>query len=53
MNLILIVSLNEEGPNTFEVYRKLNPVDIIARNSVIAVEYNYAPWPRYGGNILW
>lgn len=50
MELLLAVLTNSDG--SFKVYRKISlPVELT--NSVITVDYNYTPWPRYNGNLLW
>jgi len=37
----------------FQVERRwYNPNQDI-ENAVIVVDYDYTPWPRYNGNLLW
>jgi len=39
--------------NTFEVDSRLVSPEQSLRDSVLTVDYNYTPWPRCGGNLLW
>jgi len=51
MNLILFITINDDS--TFKVFRALVNSEQLFRDAVIKVDYNYTPWPRHNGNLLW
>lgn len=51
MELYLWVAANAD--KTFEVHRAFYPSDQFARDSVLKLDYNYTPWIRENGNLLW
>lgn len=50
MEIYLSVYFNGDG--TFRVYRQITEVNNL-RTSVLKLDYQYIPWPREGGNLLW
>lgn len=50
MEIYLAVDLNTDG--SFLVYRSLDK-PYRGLISVLVIDYNYRPWPRRGGNLLW
>lgn len=50
MELFLTVATYRDG--TFTVYRKLEESWRIT-TSVLVLDYDWVPWPRKGGNLLW
>lgn len=51
MELFLWLDLINE--KTFRVYRELRKHPAWLTDSVIKLDYNYLPWPRKDGNLLW
>lgn len=53
MDIVLEVTTLTDG--AFEVYSSIRPAGQLwdALNSVLIVDYNYAPWIRKEGNLLW
>lgn len=52
----LFVNFKKDG--SFQIYSKIRPYTrqsngACLEDSVITVDYNYTPWPRKGGNLLW
>jgi len=38
---------------TYLVHSRLVDAERIAKDSVLKLDYEYTPWPRCGGNLLW
>lgn len=51
--LVLTVLFDEWGYDTFEVLRNLRSPLQDGTDSIITLDYDYVPWPRYNGNLLW
>lgn len=52
VNKELFLSVWLDRDNTFKVFREFNfPAHI--SGSVMILDYNYIPWPRRDGNLLW
>jgi hypothetical protein len=51
MAIILRVEMN--GPSEFTIYREIRNSDWRERQAIFTLDYNYVPWPRVGGNLLW
>lgn len=51
MELCLVISVSADG--TFDVFRQLQPIDQWARDCVMKLNYDWTPWPRKEGNLLW
>lgn len=51
----LLLEVDTEPDETFTVFRRITEsADLFdAMNSVLIVDYKYAPWIRREGNLLW
>lgn len=52
MELYLVPQYNKQD-KTFEVYHWWYSPEKFAKDSVLKLDYNYVPWPRHNGNLLW
>jgi hypothetical protein len=51
--MVIILRVEMNGPSVFKVIREFRNSDWLERQAVFTLDYNYVPWPRVGGNLLW
>ena len=51
LEIALMVSYEET--NAFWVHRNFYDPEQSLKDSILLLDYNYTPWPRCGGDLLW
>jgi hypothetical protein len=50
---LVLITDYYNSTKTYEVYSRLIDAEQAVKDSVLKLDYNYTPWSRCGGNLLW